>query len=216
MLSDFDLSKQTEAGVSTPAGIKQITPNGDWVVDTKSCIADFRTNSFVGTEEYIAPEVIKGCGHSSAVDWWCVGILTYEMLFGTTPFKGANRHATFSNVLRHDPTFPDHPHISAACKNIIRRLLIKDEHKRLGSLAGASEVRSNKWFATINWGLLRNTRPPIVPAATVGQVVLFPILILMFHSLAERPGYCQLPTNEGLKIPRSRQADQRNRRTCTR
>lgn len=39
-----------------------------------------RTNSFVGTEEYIAPEVIKGCGHSSAVDWWTLGILIYEML----------------------------------------------------------------------------------------------------------------------------------------
>lgn len=51
MLSDFDLSKQTEQGPSTPAGVKQIVPNGQWVVDTKSCIADFRTNSFVGTEE---------------------------------------------------------------------------------------------------------------------------------------------------------------------
>ena len=51
MLSDFDLSKQTETGSVTPAGVKQITPNGNWVVDTRSVIADFRTNSFVGTEE---------------------------------------------------------------------------------------------------------------------------------------------------------------------
>lgn len=50
------------------------------LVDTRSCIADFRTNSFVGTEEYIAPEVIKGCGHTSAVDWWTLGILVYEMI----------------------------------------------------------------------------------------------------------------------------------------
>ncbi len=70
------------------------------LVDTRSCIADFRTNSFVGTEgeclrakvrsesrltrnrcpEYIAPEVIKGNGHTSAVDWWTLGILIYEMM----------------------------------------------------------------------------------------------------------------------------------------
>lgn len=54
------------------------------LVDTRSCIADFRTNSFVGTEEYIAPEVIKGCGHTSAVDWWTLGILVYEMIVSLT------------------------------------------------------------------------------------------------------------------------------------
>lgn len=69
MLSDFDLSKQSDDG-GAPAGIRMITPNGVPLVDTKMCIADFRTNSFVGTEEYIACEVIKGCGHSSAVDWY--------------------------------------------------------------------------------------------------------------------------------------------------
>lgn len=76
-------------------------------IDTKSCIADFRTNSFVGTEEYIAPEVIKGCGHTSAVDWWTLGILIYEMLYGTTPFKGKNRNATFGNILRDEVPFPE-------------------------------------------------------------------------------------------------------------
>ena len=55
------------------------------LVDTRSCIADFRTNSFVGTEEYIAPEVIKGCGHTSAVDWWTLGILVYEMIVSFFP-----------------------------------------------------------------------------------------------------------------------------------
>ena len=57
------------------------------LVDTRSCIADFRTNSFVGTEEYIAPEVIKGCGHTSAVDWWTLGILVYEMIVSLIPLR---------------------------------------------------------------------------------------------------------------------------------
>ena len=49
-------------------------------VDTRACLDTLRTNSFVGTEEYLAPEVVKGSGHSSAVDWWTLGILLYEML----------------------------------------------------------------------------------------------------------------------------------------
>ena len=84
------------------------TPNSLPTIDTKSCIANFRTNSFVGTEEYIAPEVIKGCGHTSAVDWWTLGILLYEMLFGTTPFKGKSRNQTFANILRDEVPFPEH------------------------------------------------------------------------------------------------------------
>lgn len=49
-------------------------------INTSSVVNDFRTNSFVGTEEYIAPEVIHNNGHSANVDWWTLGILLYEML----------------------------------------------------------------------------------------------------------------------------------------
>ncbi|KAI9869569.1 MAG: serine/threonine protein kinase, AGC [Pleopsidium flavum] len=110
MLSDFDLSKQSDPGGAPTmiVGRNGATPTSLPTIDTKSCIANFRTNSFVGTEEYIAPEVIKGCGHTSAVDWWTLGILIYEMLFGTTPFKGKNRNATFANILRDDVPFPEH------------------------------------------------------------------------------------------------------------
>ncbi|ORY06652.1 kinase-like domain-containing protein [Clohesyomyces aquaticus] len=168
MLSDFDLSKQSDPG-GRPTMI--VSRNGASssnlpTIDTKSCIANFRTNSFVGTEEYIAPEVIKGCGHTSAVDWWTLGILIYEMLYGTTPFKGKNRNATFANILRDDVPFPEgsgSPSVSNLCKSLIRKLLIKDELRRLGSRAGASDVKTHPFFRTTQWALLRHTKPPMIP-----------------------------------------------------
>ena len=168
MLSDFDLSARATQRGGAPAMIRQATPNSAPLVDTRSCIADLRTNSFVGTEEYIAPEVIKGCGHTSAVDWWTLGILIYEMIFATTPFKGSTRNETFSNVLRNEVQFPDSIPISSFGKSLIRKLLIKDELKRMGSQSGASEVKQHKWFSNISWGLLRNSTPPIVPAYSNG------------------------------------------------
>ncbi|ORZ28634.1 kinase-like domain-containing protein [Lobosporangium transversale] len=171
MLTDFDLSKQ-----SSPAGeptvVKTGSPSTPPAIDTKSCIANLRTNSFVGTEEYIAPEVIKGCGHTSAVDWWTLGILMYEMLFGVTPFKGKDRNATFQSILHTDVQFPDHPGaqpISSLCKSVIRKLLIKDDQLRLGSKAGASDVKSHPFFKTTNWALLRHLPPPIIPQPSFGE-----------------------------------------------
>lgn len=110
MLSDFDLSKQSDPGgrpTMIISGRNGTSSSNLPIIDTKTCIANFRTNSFVGTEEYIAPEVIKGCGHTSAVDWWTLGILIYEMLYGTTPFKGRDRNATFANILKDEVPFPE-------------------------------------------------------------------------------------------------------------
>ncbi|KAK5815639.1 Pkinase-domain-containing protein [Linnemannia elongata] len=191
MLTDFDLSKQ-----SYPAGeptiVKHALPSMPPAIDTKSCIAHLRTNSFVGTEEYIAPEVIKGNGHTSAVDWWTLGILIYEMLFSSTPFKGRDRNATFSAILEREVIFPtpstssstpsssnpNHSNsytgtaspqnITPACKAVICELLVKDDQVRLGSRAGASDVKQHAFFKNINWALLRHLPPPIIPQQSFG------------------------------------------------
>ncbi|KAK2746334.1 serine/threonine protein kinase, AGC [Myotisia sp. PD_48] len=168
MLSDFDLSKQSGPGGAPTmiVGRNGTSANSLPTIDTKSCIADFRTNSFVGTEEYIAPEVIKGNGHTSAVDWWTLGILIYEMLYGTTPFKGKNRNSTFANILKDEVPFPEHATaqpISNLCKSLIRKLLIKDECRRLGARAGASDVKTHPFFRTTQWALIRHMKPPMIP-----------------------------------------------------
>ncbi|GJJ07380.1 hypothetical protein Clacol_001582 [Clathrus columnatus] len=164
MLSDFDLAKQSSS-VARPTVITRPGTDANGtpvvVVDTKSCTANFRTNSFVGTEEYIAPEVINNDGHTSAVDWWTLGILVYEMIFATTPFKGHSKSGYAGKGSATDL-------MSLACKDIITRLLEKNEKRRLGSETGASEVKSHRWFAKVNWGLLRHTRPPIIPGPGSG------------------------------------------------
>jgi len=102
------------------------------------------------------------------VDWWTLGILIYEMIYATTPFKGGTRDDTFANIMKIPVHFKDSHKTSPACKDVIVRLLDKNELTRLGSKSGASEVKQHKWFSKINWGLLRNTQPPIVPASTNG------------------------------------------------
>uniref|UniRef100_A0A1J3J404 non-specific serine/threonine protein kinase n=1 Tax=Noccaea caerulescens TaxID=107243 RepID=A0A1J3J404_NOCCA len=118
------------------------------------------SNSFVGTEEYIAPEIISGAGHTSAVDWWALGILMYEMLYGYTPFRGKTRQKTFANVLQKDLKFPASIPATLQVKQLIFRLLQRDPKKRLGCFEGANDVKNHSFFKGINWALIRCTTPP--------------------------------------------------------
>ena len=72
-LTDFDLSK----GSAKPATAQVVREMFGGDIKKVSSVPDLVTNSFVGTAEYIAPEVITGFGHSSSVDWWTFGILIY-------------------------------------------------------------------------------------------------------------------------------------------
>ncbi|CAM6050063.1 unnamed protein product [Sphagnum compactum] len=122
------------------------------------------SNSFVGTEEYIAPEIITGQGHSSAVDWWALGILMYEMLYGRTPFRGRNRQKTFTNILEKDLTFPASIPVSLVVRHFMRVLLQRDPSKRLGSRRGANDIKAHPFLRGINWPLIRHMVPPPLDA----------------------------------------------------
>nr|AML76542.1 putative LOV domain-containing protein [Gyrocarpus americanus] len=118
------------------------------------------SNSFVGTEEYIAPEIITGAGHTSAVDWWALGILLYEMFYGYTPFRGKTRQKTFANILHKDLKFPSSIPVSLHARQLMYRLLHRDTRNRLGSHEGANEVKRHPFFRGVNWALVRCMNPP--------------------------------------------------------
>nr|AML79401.1 putative LOV domain-containing protein [Drakaea elastica] len=122
------------------------------------------SNSFVGTEEYIAPEIITGAGHTSAVDWWALGVLLYEMLYGYTPFRAKTRQKTFANILQKDLKFPKSISVSLSARQLIYRLLHRDPCNRLGSREGANEIKKHPFFNGIEWALLRCVNPPHLEA----------------------------------------------------
>ncbi|OIV90368.1 hypothetical protein TanjilG_19777 [Lupinus angustifolius] len=124
---------------------------------------DARSNSFVGTHEYLAPEIIKGEGHGAAVDWWTFGVFLYELLYGKTPFKGSNNEETLANVVLQSLRFPDTPFVSFHARDLIRGLLVKEPESRLGSQKGAAEIKQHPFFEGLNWALIRCAIPPELP-----------------------------------------------------
>ncbi|EEF28382.1 serine/threonine-protein kinase D6PKL2 [Ricinus communis] len=124
---------------------------------------DARSNSFVGTHEYLAPEIIKGKGHGAAVDWWTFGIFLYELLYGRTPFKGSCNEETLDNVVLQNLRFPDSPLVSFQARDLIWGLLSKDPENRLGTEKGAAEIKQHPFFEGLNWALIRCAIPPELP-----------------------------------------------------
>lgn len=124
---------------------------------------DVRSMSFVGTHEYLAPEIVSGEGHGSAVDWWTLGIFIFELFYGVTPFRGLDHELTLANIVARALEIPKEPLVPAAARDLISQLLTKDPDRRLGSTMGASAIKQHPFFQGVNWALLRCTHPPFVP-----------------------------------------------------
>ncbi|KAK6188435.1 hypothetical protein SNE40_004608 [Patella caerulea] len=128
-----------------------------------------RSDTAVGTPDYISPEVLKSQGgegiYGRECDWWSVGVFLYEMLVGDTPFYADSLVGTYGKIMdhKHSLQFPSDIEVSEDAKSLICAFLT-ERTERLGR-NGVNEIKKHSFFQTDQWTWtdIRKTVPPVVP-----------------------------------------------------
>ncbi|TDZ65861.1 Serine/threonine-protein kinase RIM15 [Colletotrichum trifolii] len=127
---------------------------------------------FVGTPDYLAPETIKGEKQDETSDWWSVGCILFEFLYGFPPFHADEAEEVFENILARKIQWPEEngcEPISPEAKDLINKLLCMEPQSRLGANkedkfpSGGDEIRAHPWFEGINWDTLLQDEAQFVP-----------------------------------------------------
>lgn len=127
---------------------------------------------FVGTPDYLAPETINGDKQDETSDWWSVGCILFEFLFGIPPFHAPEAEQVFENILARKIQWPDEEvleTVSDEAKDLINKFLCMDPTQRLGSnreekyASGGEEIRAHPFFTGVNWDTLLEDEAQFVP-----------------------------------------------------
>ncbi|KAI9721422.1 MAG: rim15, signal transduction response regulator [Chrysothrix sp. TS-e1954] len=127
---------------------------------------------FVGTPDYLAPETINGVGQDEMSDWWSLGCILFEFMFGYPPFHADTPDQVFQNILDRKIEWPEDEElqVSPEAKDLMDRLMCIDPSQRLGAnnddayRSGGEEIRKHPWFADIDWDNLNEAEASFIPA----------------------------------------------------
>uniref|UniRef100_A0A8C1HID8 3-phosphoinositide-dependent protein kinase 1 n=1 Tax=Cyprinus carpio carpio TaxID=630221 RepID=A0A8C1HID8_CYPCA len=119
-----------------------------------------RANSFVGTAQYVSPELLTEKSACKSSDLWALGCIIYQLVAGLPPFRAGNEYLIFQKIIKLEYEFPEK--FFPKAKDLVQRLLSLDPRKRLGceEMGGFNPLKGHMFFETISWENLPVQTPP--------------------------------------------------------
>jgi serine/threonine protein kinase len=122
----------------------------------------------MGTPDYLAPEIVLEHDEmTAAIDWWALGVITYEFITGSLPFNDETPEKVFANIVNQEIPWPEigyeEDQISPEAFSFIKNLTSKDPTKRLGT-NDVNQIKSHPFFHGISWDRIREQEAPFIPS----------------------------------------------------